>query len=315
MATVGLAAVGVLVLRMTPGDDGTELDQVVAPAASTALSATAPTGGSITTRPGVFGTVDGIAQAINRTLDSIVSFAGTDGDPEVTSFVDATSVATAPVVVTPIGPDGYGLTTTAALDGRAGPIEAILPSGDRVTAEALSSSGGIVVVSIADGADDDGAQLTDGTDVAVGPFTVVADGSVFEVDDEELTSLAVPEAAPIFDTDGNLVGLCTIGPDGAVEMVPLTSLPDIVLEPPIDPGVPIASAEPVLTSEPADNATLSTPATGTESTAPSTADSTAPAGASSAPKPGSSAVDSTDVATSDPASSEPPVTDGVRPTS
>jgi hypothetical protein len=300
-----------LALRMTPGDG--EVDQVVAPAASTAPSATATTGGSITTRPGVFSTADlaadGIAQALDRTLDSIVSFAGTNGDAEVTSFADAPAAARARVVVTPIRPAGYGLTTAAAVDGRAGPIAAILPSGDHVTAEARSSGGGIVVVLIAGAGGDDAAPLTDETDVAPGPFTVVADGGSFEVDDEELTSLSVPEAAPIFDADGNLVGLCTIGPDGTVEMVPLTSLPDIVLDPSTEPEVPIVSDGSAPTSEPDDTVTVSTPINGTDNTATSTADPTSPAGETSEPGAGSSTIDDTAVDSSavdtDPASSVP----------
>ena len=137
-------------------------------------------------------------------------------------------------LVTPIGADGLGVTTAAAVDGRAGEIEAMLPSGKLTSARLLGTSNGVAVVQLPDATATDATQLAETTE---GGWTVVAFGDEFDISGEgdALRSLAVPEAAPIFDASGALVGLCTIGPDG-VELLAVTSLPDL--------SPTIASSEP-----------------------------------------------------------------------
>ena len=98
----------------------------------------------------------------------------------------------------------------------------MLPSGDVVSAELVDTRDGVAIVELADHADSTiGPTLTKPAD----DWTVVAFGAEIRVsEDDELRTLAVPEAAPIFDADGNLVGLCTIGPNG-VEMLPIDNAP------------------------------------------------------------------------------------------
>ena len=69
-------------------------------------------------------------------------------------------------------------------------------------------------------------------------WTVIAYGDEYEVGNEggrALHSMAIPEAAPVFNADGDLIGLCTIGPDG-IEMLRVAALPDVVPGPPTEPS-------------------------------------------------------------------------------
>ena len=76
-------------------------------------------------------------------------------------------------------------------------------------------------------ADIDGASIAPQT---ADELTVVALGDELTVSSDELLTLSVPEASPMFDSSGELVGLWTIGPDG-VAMLPVDSLPGV--EPPL----------------------------------------------------------------------------------
>ena len=129
-----------------------------------------------------------------------------------------------------------------------GKIEAMLPSGAIITAELLGTDNGVAVVELPE------ADLVAATRLAAAEhpddWTVVAFGDEFSVhgDGDELQSLAVPEAAPIFDADGALVGLCTIGPDG-VEMLRVGSLSDLARPPATDTTDSTESSEPTETTE------------------------------------------------------------------
>jgi hypothetical protein len=228
-------------------------------------------------------------------------------------------------VVKPLGSDGLGVTTAAAVAGQRGTIDAVLPSGDMTSAKLVDTRDGVAIV-----------ELADPVDVTFGPtlskpaddWTVVAFGAEIPVGaDDELRSLAVPEAAPIFDADGRLVGLCTMGPNG-VEMLPVDTLPDIDPRPVSTNEQPAAveTTEVIeTTAAPDTSETVETPGTPADSEATATTDTAAPSSSRPArpPATGSSPVTSSSITSpsessaaatatiprSEPAdSSEPPTT-------
>jgi hypothetical protein len=241
-ATVGLALVGVMAIRMTPGQTS-HRDALVTVTTSSAF-------GSLGAEQ--VGELAGAASdtgrrftdLIGRTLSSLLPSTSTP-KPELSSTTTVRLATFA--VVTPIGTDNLGVTTAAAVAGSSGSIEAMLPSGVTVSAQLLGTDGGVAVVKLpAQPADANAASLADSR-AGDGELTVVAFGNEFAIGDEGLRALAVPEAAPIFDTEGNLVGLCTIGPDG-VEMLTLESIPHVEQPPPPDASEPeatVPAAEPV----------------------------------------------------------------------
>jgi hypothetical protein len=231
-AAIGLALVGVMAIRMTPGENARR-DALV----TVSTSAVFPTFSADSVGELAEAASNGgrrFTDLLGRTLSAFLS--STDRSQVSASTISLSSSDTSRVdsatfaVVTPIGTDGLGVTTAAAVEGRSGTIEAMLPSGAIVTAELVGTDNGVAVVNLSD-TDSTGATRLAGTEHA-DDWTVVAYGDEFEVSEDRdgLRALTVPEAAPIFDASGALVGLCTIGPDG-VEMLPVESLPDI--EPPL----------------------------------------------------------------------------------
>jgi hypothetical protein len=290
-----------MAMRMTPGRS---------PQRDALVTASTPTGLTSVTADS-FGELAGAASntgrrftdLVGRTLSSLVSSVNRANDSAASvtaSLQPAAGDGEADfVVVTPIGADGLGVTTAAAVVGHSGSIEAMLPSGSIVPAELVGTDNGVAVVSLPEDAAADAALLAD---APADNLTVVAYGDEFSVanDGEELRSLTVPEAAPIFDADGALVGLCTIGPDG-IEMLPVESLPDVAPPPPesSDESTTVVATEPIDTS--ASAVGTEAPAT-TPTTLPTTAETTAPASTDVATTSGSA------VPSSEPAESSSPAT-------
>jgi hypothetical protein len=290
-----------MAMRMTPGRS---------PQRDALVTASTPTGLTSVTADS-FGELAGAASntgrrftdLVGRTLSSLVSSVNRANDSAASvtaSLQPAAGDGEADfVVVTPIGADGLGVTTAAAVAGHSGSIEAMLPSGSIVPAELVGTDNGVAVVSLPEDAAADAALLAD---APADNLTVVAYGDEFSVanDGEELRSLTVPEAAPIFDADGALVGLCTIGPDG-IEMLPVESLPDVAPPPPesSDESTTVVATEPIDTS--ASAVGTEAPAT-TPTTLPTTAETTAPASTDVATTSGSA------VPSSEPAESSSPAT-------
>jgi hypothetical protein len=252
-AAIGLSLVGMMAIRMTPGR-GTTRDALVTATSSSVFTDLGA---------GTFGEVAGAASStgrrftdlIGRTLTSLLASSERDAD---TAPPDQPAAF---AVVTPIGSGGLAVTTEAALDRRSGALRAMLPSGDVVTAELVSARNGVAFVELTGHDDVDGA-LPAGT--RSDELTVVAYGDQLGVDiDDDLRTLSVPEAAPIFDADGDLVGLCTIGPDG-VEMLPVGALPDDDELTPDEPDEPADSSEPAQTPPPSLPTDTTVPATGTQ---------------------------------------------------
>ena len=256
-AAVGLALVGVMAVRMTPGESA-HRDALV----TVSTSAGFPAVGSSTFGELVEAAGNGgrrFTDLFGRTLTSLLSSADhNQASASTISFSpgpppDGDDVELA--MVTPIGSDGLGVTTAAAIDGRSGTIEAMLPSGAIVTAELVTADDGVAVVRLSNAG---AAAPTVGAGEPADDWTVVAFGDEFSVSDDggDLQALAVPEAAPIFDAAGTLIGLCTIGPDG-VEMLPVSSLPDIPLPRPATASTELtestASTEPAVSTDPVES--------------------------------------------------------------
>ncbi len=238
---------------------------------------------------------------VGRTLSSLVSSvnrsqvsASTMSGLPVLTAADGGELA----IVTPIDHGGLGVTTAAAVEGQSGAIEAMLPSGSVVAAELVGTGNGVAVVKLPAAAVEDAAPLAG---VPGSDWTVVAFGEEFDVSGsgEDLRALAVPEAAPVFDATGALVGLVTIGPDG-VELLSVTSLPDVELPPPGPDSTDVGST--VATTEPDDGA-----ATTVESVPPASAGPTSSSPSNTAPA-GSTTPESSVVASSEPAGSSTPET-------
>ena len=110
-------------------------------------------------------------------------------------------------LVTPIGDDGWAITTTGAIRARSGVMSARLPSGD------------VVDVEVVDRGEDDGLTLvslptqTRGYRLAArrpAPTDmVVVHGTKTQVVEMlEVSTLDVEEGAAVVDDDGDLVGVC-----------------------------------------------------------------------------------------------------------
>jgi hypothetical protein len=298
-AAIGLALVGVLAVRMTPGRT-TNRDALVT--ASTA--AVFPTVSADS-----FGDVAGAASdggrrftdMVGRTLSSLVSSVNRSqvSAPTISGLSAPTAAEGGELaLVTPIDVDGLGVTTAAAIDGQSGAIEAMLPSGAVVAAELVGTGNGVAVVRLPEAALEDAAPLAG---VAADDWTVVAYGDEFDVSGggEDLRALTVPEAAPVFDSNGALVGLCTIGPDG-VELLSVTSLPDVELPPPGPDSTDVESTVP--TTEPDNGAATTVESVPTDAPVPA---SSSP---SSTSAPGSTTPDGSVVPSSEPADSSTPDT-------
>ena len=127
-------------------------------------------------------------------------------------------------LVTPIGDDGWGLTTAGAARKRSGSLAARLPNGDEINVEIVGrdADSGLTVVSLP--AATDGYQLaasrpepSDAVRVGGEPPQVVPMVAVRNLD--------VEEAAPVIDGEGELVGLCTTDRHGDVVIRTVSTMP------------------------------------------------------------------------------------------
>ncbi len=263
-ATVSLLLVGVLALLMTPSrtreaDDSGVADGVddsglaivtdfvtFAPAAGSPDSgpvgtATGPvdeTTVDATDGPAVVGGRSAPDDRIATTPAPSVGF-GT-GQATSSGLVPSISVTIAgAAVVTPLG-NGLAVTTESALGGAAGSFNAVLPTGERVIADVITATDGVVFVAVA-GMDDGMAIAPEASDP--GSLYLSIGGTTMPIDSRALASMVIPEATPVIDVDGDLVGLCTYGPDG-IQVVPVGEVPELTA-----PTVPDTDAAP--DSEPA----------------------------------------------------------------
>lgn len=227
-ATVSLLLVGMLALLMTPSRsrNADDAEAIVTDFVTFAASGGSPDGtgssssGGRTSSPTSNASGDVPAGRTLTTPTVSSGFGNAEPNLATTTPVVAITIAGA-VVVTPIG-NGLAVTTESAVDGDDdGPIDAVLPSGETVVAEVVVAADGVVFVAIAD----------EGTGMAIAddapPTEVVyvdIDGTAVPVEPSALTAMSLPEATPVLDEDGNLIGLCTHGRDG-IEVIPVGTPP------------------------------------------------------------------------------------------
>ena len=137
-----------------------------------------------------------------------------------------TRIAPAFPLVTPIGPDGLAITTHAACTScTRGSMSATLPSGSVVGVQVIDPDGRFVVVSLPADAGYSAMSVADGSR-APSSMSVMYEGVYTPIDPDSAGALCTPEAAPVLDDHGQLVGLCTASDDGA-SIVPVDSLPPL----------------------------------------------------------------------------------------
>ena len=137
----------------------------------------------------------------------------------VSSSPSAAVTPTALPVVTPVGDEGWAVTTWDAVGGETGWMQARLPSGAEVQIEVIGSdrATGLVVVTLPMSADAHGYQLA--ADPPRPSDTVVIHGPEPQVVSLlDLAQLDVEEGTPVVDAAGELVGLCTGSYDGTTLM-------------------------------------------------------------------------------------------------
>ncbi|MET0143259.1 MAG: hypothetical protein ABW328_00495 [Ilumatobacteraceae bacterium] len=123
-------------------------------------------------------------------------------------------------MVTPIGHDGWAITTMSALAGHSGSITARLPSGSVVDVEIVSTDrgAGVTFVSLPEVAESS-YELAD-TEPAPSDTVLVHGDPPRVVPMVQLVGLDVDEATPVLDDAGHLVGLCTKAAGGtALRMI------------------------------------------------------------------------------------------------
>jgi hypothetical protein len=186
-------------------------------------------------------------------------------------------------VVTPIGDEGWAVTTWDAVAGQTGWTDARLPSGEVVEIEIIGKdpAAGLVVVTL--------PAATEGYELASdhpGPTDTVYVNSdspkVVMLDD--LVWLDVQEATPVLDGAGALIGLCTSGGDEGTALMTVDTMPGASPDAPgagstteVETTVPSTPTEVATTVASTDPASTEPTTSLTDSTAvETTADSTTP---------------------------------------
>jgi len=198
-------------------------------------------------------------------------------------------------LVTPIGDEGWAITTTGAVRARAGIMSARLPSGDVVEVRIVErdEEAGLTLVSLP--TETNGYRLATATP-APGDMVAVHGAKRTEVVEMvSLSTMVVEEGAPVVDDDGDLVGICTTDDDHSVQVLTVDTMPGspttTTAAPRRTTSVPVTATSP--TSAPA----TTSPPTAAPSTVPSTRPPTTPAPtATTAPPSSSATVTTVDVA-------------------
>jgi hypothetical protein len=193
-------------------------------------------------------------------------------------------------MVTPLGDEGWAVTTSGAVGLRAGVMAARLPSGAVVDVEIVrrDAESGVTLVSL--------PELTRGYQLArVSPApsdTVVVHGAELHiVPMGDVGGLDVAEGTPVLDDDGGLIGICTRVARGMAVMTVSTMPGSPVVT--STTGAPVATTVTTVTVA---VTTVPTPTTAasTSTSAPTTiGTSTLPVTSSTAPTTTTTAVPST----------------------
>jgi hypothetical protein len=173
-------------------------------------------------------------------------------------------------VVTPVGDEGWAVTTSGAVGSRAGLMAARLPSGEVVDVEIVrrDEESGVTLVSL--------PELTAGYQLATSnpepSDTVVVRGAdPVVVTMLGVSKLDVVEGTPVLDRAGDLVGICTISAEG-VTIMTVSTMPGTAVT---STSVARTSTTTVTTIAPTTSAATTT-AQGPSTTAPPPAVTSAP---------------------------------------
>jgi len=214
-------------------------------------------------------------------------------------------------LVTPVGDDGWGVTTADALAGASGRfVQVRLPTGEIIEVEVVGSDGDLALVSLPPDSEAEPYELATATPRPTDTVVVGTDKPLV-VTMDELAHVDVDEATPVLDDDGRLIGLCT-GERDARWVMPVDTLPT-------DPSAASSSSststtQPIRTSTtsavavaPSTSPTTARPttpstvtpttpvtSTPTTTTRPTTTSSTAPTSSTTTIKPAGGATDGSD---------------------
>ncbi|MGI9051562.1 MAG: hypothetical protein ACR2HQ_02745 [Ilumatobacteraceae bacterium] len=128
-------------------------------------------------------------------------------------------------LVTPVGDDGWGVTTASALTGSGGRrVEVRLTSGEIVDVEIVRTADDVTLVSLPRDADAESFEVARSQPEPTDSVVLRDDDGFVTVEVGQLANVVVAEATPVFDDEGHLVGLCTGKPD-ARWIVPVSAMP------------------------------------------------------------------------------------------
>jgi hypothetical protein len=171
--------------------------------------------------------------AASSTIDEL----GSRSVPVAIASSSALTTTTRPSlpVITPVGDEGWAVTTWDAVAGETGWIDARLPSGEVVNVEVVGTdqAAGLAVVTLPASAETAGYELA--SDRPEPSDTVYVNASSPKVVTlVDLAYLEVEEATPVLDDAGALIGLCTDSNDGTtlmtVDTMPGDDGPDVAVD-------------------------------------------------------------------------------------
>lgn len=201
-------------------------------------------------------------------------------------------------VVTPLGDDGWGITTAEGARARSGRMAARLPWGDVIDVHVVrhDEESGVTLVSLP--TRPDGYDLADEHPAPTDTVLVQADEPIV-VALHEIARLDVAEGTPVLDAEGDLIGLCTWD-DGVLAVMTVTTMPagpatvtspattttvtvTVVTTLPPTSVVPTTSLAPASTATTVTSTATSAPARPTTTATPTTPNVSAGGAATSAP--------------------------------
>jgi hypothetical protein len=126
-------------------------------------------------------------------------------------------------VVTPVGDDGFGVTTLEAVAGKGSTLTAQLPTGTavRIVVVGTDERSGLALVALPDAVGNAGGGFRMADEQVDPDDTVVVHGvETTVVAVVELAHLKFAEGTPVLDDEGELVGLCS-GERNGTRLVPV----------------------------------------------------------------------------------------------
>ncbi len=172
-------------------------------------------------------------------------------------------------LVTPVGDDGWGVTTADALAGASGQfVQVRLPTGEIIEVEVVGRDGDLALVSLPPDSEAEPYELATATPRPTDTVVVGTDQQLV-VTMDELAHVDVDEATPVLDDDGRLIGLCT-GERDARWVMPVDTLPTD----PTTTSTSPSTSQPIRTST--TSAVIVAPSTSPTTARPTTPSTVAP---------------------------------------